>query len=36
VVRGFEKRVRREWVVDKRVIRVGKRVGGENRGGKQA
>jgi hypothetical protein len=26
MVGGFEKRVRRGWVVDRRVVRVGKRV----------
>jgi len=30
MVRGFEKRVRREWVVDRRAVRVGKGVGGKN------
>jgi hypothetical protein len=35
MVGGFEKRVRREWVVDRRAVRAGKGVGGENRGGEQ-
>jgi hypothetical protein len=34
VVRGFGKRVKKEWVVDKRIVRARKGVRGENRGGK--